>query len=329
MVSLLSRYSAILGYEKRGTSARFSYYGLPAGCDTVFFPGCTLPGTRPETTWKLFGHLQQHTPGLGVVLDCCTKPSHDLGRKAHADEMFGEMRQYLISRGVTTVLVACPNCYKMFRQYGAGLQVRTVYEVIDRQGLPDESRAAGELTIHDPCPLRQEPAVQDAVRRLLSRMGVTVAEMKHRRKRTLCCGEGGSVGFVQPDLARHWRQLRREEAAGRKIVTYCAGCAGLLRGIGPVVHIADLIFNPAPSMNGGPKVSKAPVTYLNRLRLKRRFKTALAPAVERVRPAGGPKRPPSGEPLFTAADGLNTLRNKIVAVAAALLAGVAIYFTYI
>ena len=32
-------HAGIVGYEKRGTSKKFSYYTLPKGCDTIFFPG--------------------------------------------------------------------------------------------------------------------------------------------------------------------------------------------------------------------------------------------------------------------------------------------------
>ncbi|MBI5062305.1 MAG: (Fe-S)-binding protein, partial [Desulfatitalea sp.] len=237
----LSRYGAILGYEKRGTSRLFSYYALPAGCDTIFFPGCSLPGTRPETTWQLFQHLQSTTANLGIVLDCCTKPSHDLGRQDHFEAMFGEMRAYLATNGIRKVLVACPNCHRMFRQYGDGLAVQTVYEHLAGHDLPENARALGESTaawtVHDPCPLRLESGPQDAVRKLLGQMGITVSEMAHSRQHTLCCGEGGSVGFVQSDLAKGWGQQRKEEANGRKIVTYCAGCTGFLSRVTPTVHI--------------------------------------------------------------------------------------------
>ena len=93
-------YRAILGYERRGTSALFSWYGLPRGCNTVFFPGCNLPGTRPEVTRRMFRHLQKIIPTIGIVLDCCTKPSHDLGLEAYFESMFGEMTAYLSGRGV-------------------------------------------------------------------------------------------------------------------------------------------------------------------------------------------------------------------------------------
>ncbi len=84
----LPEHAAILGYEKRGTSKRYSWYGLPEGCDAVFFPGCTLAGTRPGRTLELYERLRKQIPSLGVVLDCCTLPSHDLGRFDYFNAMF-------------------------------------------------------------------------------------------------------------------------------------------------------------------------------------------------------------------------------------------------
>lgn len=279
----LSCHNTILGYEQRGSSPLFSYYALPSGCDTVLFPGCTLPGTRPGTTWELFRHLQTTIPELGIVLDCCTKPSHDLGRQAHFEYMFNEMRRYLIDNGVRNVLAACPNCYRTFRQYGRGLEVKTIYEILDTCDLPSTASASSGVVVHDPCPLRDETRIQDSVRSLLTRMGMDIEEMKHRRQRTLCCGEGGSAGFVRPDLASRWGRMRRDEADGRRIVTYCAGCAGFLARQTPTVHIADLLFSGGRAFNGRLRIWKSPFTYLNRLILKHRFSRLLEPAVTRVR----------------------------------------------
>src|SRR6266540_390441 len=126
--TFLRGHSVLLNYEKRGTSRRYTWYGLPAGCDTVFFPGCALPGTRPDSVHHLFQLLQKSFPSLGMVLDCCSKPSHDLGREEHFHTMFGEMTQYLLQQGVKQVLVACPNCYQIFTEHGKGLKITTAYE---------------------------------------------------------------------------------------------------------------------------------------------------------------------------------------------------------
>ncbi len=276
-------YSTILGYERRGTSRRYTYYAIPAGCDTIFFPGCTLLGTRPDKTSELYDHMKKDIPALGIVLDCCTKPSHDLGRQDYFNAMFDEMKGFLIRNGVSRVLVACPDCYDVFRKYGEELSVRTVYEFMVENGLPNKEEVNGTVTIHDPCVIRWEEAIHSAVRDLCTRKGLTIEEMPHHGKTTMCCGEGGAVGCVSPHLANKWGALIKKEANGRRIVTYCAGCANLLDAITPTSHVLDVLFEPETTLSGKAKVSKSPVTYLNRLRLKKRLKNTVNASVTRER----------------------------------------------
>lgn len=276
-------HSAILGYERRGTSSRYTWYGLPQDCDTVFFPGCTLPGTRPDKVKMLFEHLKKSQPTLGIVLDCCTKPSHDLGRNQVFHTMFGEMKTFLLEHGVKTVLVACPNCHKIFREYGDGLSVKTVYELLANNGLSETGKMSGTVTIHDPCAVRFENSIHASVRKLVTEKGLAIEEMPHHGRKTLCCGEGGSVGFLSPDLAKNWGSLRKAEANGRRIVTYCAGCANTLNAITPASHILDLLYEPEATVNGSVKVSHAPFTYWNRIRLKNQLKKKVNATVTRER----------------------------------------------
>ena len=277
-------YRKILGYERRGTSALFSWYGLPHGCDTVFFPGCNLPGTRPEVTRRMFRHLQKIIPNLGIVLDCCTKPSQDLGRKVYFESMFGEMTAYLSGRGVKTVLVACPSCYQIFQLHDQGLRVRTVYEVIHESGSIQGVRPGErEIVVHDPCALRNETNVHQAIRSLLTGMGVKVGEMEHHGRRTVCCGEGGMVAYVKPEFADSWSEVRARECGGHQMVTYCGGCVTYLKKAVPISHIADLLYRPETALAGNLKVARAPITYLNRLFFKWRMKKELKTAASRVR----------------------------------------------
>jgi len=276
-------HSAILNYERRGTSRRYTWYGLPEGCDTIFFPGCTLPGTRPERVTALYEKIGKILPSLGLVLDCCSKPSHDLGREQAFHAMFGEMRTYLLGHGVRNVLVACPNCYRIFKQYGEGLSVRTVYELLAENGRSVTGKLSGTVAIHDPCAVRFEEGIHASVRALVAGHGLTVEEMPHHGRKTLCCGEGGSVGFLSPDLAKNWGALRKAEANGRRIVTYCAGCTNALNATTPASHILDLLYEPEATMAGSVKVARAPFTYWNRIRLKQELKKEVRAAVTRER----------------------------------------------
>jgi hypothetical protein len=116
-------------------------------------------------------------------------------------------------------------------------------------------------------------------------MGHSLVEMKHHGKHTMCCGEGGMVGAVSPDFAKTWASFRGREADDRKLVTYCAGCTGYLNRQIPTMHIADLMFRPEAALNGNLKIARAPITYVNRLRLKWRMKMEIQPEIQRTRPA--------------------------------------------
>jgi hypothetical protein len=127
-------HAPLLTYERLGTSRRFSLYRLPQGCTTIFFPGCSLSGTRPDVVNRIFAELQRTDPAMGIVFDCCMKPSSSLGREQYATDMFAEMNDWLTGQGVTEVMVACPNCQTMFTSLGRGLKVRTVWEFLADSG---------------------------------------------------------------------------------------------------------------------------------------------------------------------------------------------------
>jgi uncharacterized membrane protein YdjX (TVP38/TMEM64 family) len=67
------------------------------------------------------------------------------------------------------------------------------------------------------------------------------------------------------------------------MLTYCAGCVSRLRNTAPTSHILDLVFAPEATAGGRERVSRAPFTYLNRLRLKTWFKSRVSVATSRER----------------------------------------------
>ncbi len=264
-----ARYRRLLGFEKRGTSRRYTWHALPEGCTTVFFPGCALPGSRPKRTLQIYDYLQARDPAMGIVLDCCSKPSHDLGRQHHFEAAFSRLHDSLLSAGVHDVIVACPNCHKVFSRYGRGLNVTTVYERMAADGFEAAGRFNLEVTVHDPCAGRDISALHDAARTLIRSHGLKVYEMRHAKENTICCGEGGAVGCVSRDLSGQWGRRRKEEAGGRPILTYCAGCQAMLGRSTPTHHLIDLLFEPERTISGRIRVPRAPFIYLNRLRLKK------------------------------------------------------------
>ena len=276
----LSPYASLLAYEAKGVSRRYTWAHLPEGCDTVFFPGCGLSGTRPEKTHGLWEYLGRSMPGTGLVLDCCTKPSHDLGRQGVFESAFGELHQWLLDRGIRRVLVACPNCHKVFSQYGTGLETVSVYEVMAEDEALKPSSCGGPLMIHDPCAVRFETGVHRAVKALSLRSGAQVVDSARGGRLTVCCGEGGTVGAVCPEYSDLWKAHIHNRCGETPLLTYCSGCASRLGRGRETRHVLDLYFNGEGEITKG---APAPLTYLNRLRLKKRVQKRDEPAVTRAR----------------------------------------------
>ncbi len=282
-VGELPEHNGLRRYEQVGTSQRYSWYGLPEGCDTVFFPGCSLTGSRPETTLKSYELLQSMIPSVGIVLDCCTKPSHDLGDEDYFQAMFGEMTAFLREHGVKQVLTACPNCYEVFKDYGEGLTTRSVYEVLNGRQCPGGVKLVGSVIVHDPCVARFDTTSQQAVRDMLETLGLKVEETEYSREKTLCCGKGGGAGYVAPDKTRIWATKLLGGVHNRPLVSYCASCTKVFAKETPTHHLLDLLFAPEGALAGKARETRAPMTYLNRLKVKKQLRRTLSTAVTRER----------------------------------------------
>ncbi|WP_141721130.1 VTT domain-containing protein [Desulfoplanes formicivorans] len=267
---VFAEHKQIMAYEQRGLSKRFSLYTIPKNCTQVFWPGCALAGTRAKRTLQVYAWLKTRVPNLGIVLDCCAKPSHDLGRKAFFQSNFSSQEQFLEQHGVQGVITACPNCYRIFATYAQKLAVRSAYDLM-AETWPDDRVLTGQVTIHDPCGTRCNQDIHASVRQLVRKTGLEIHEMPHSGEKTICCGQGGTVYPVAPPLALNWQSRRKAEAGNRKVITYCAGCCEFLGKSMNTSHVLDLLFEPQQTMNNRVKSTVSPFTYLARLWLKSRL----------------------------------------------------------
>lgn len=263
-------YRRLLSHERIGRSRAFVSYALPDGCDTVFFPGCNLPGSRPEQTHWLFLQLQKHFNCLGIVLDCCLKPSHDLGRQEWFRNNFFTIVQRLLDNGISRVLTGCPSCHWIFREYGGPLQVTSAYEVL-ADDVKESDSSASVYRLHDACTARYEDGMQQAVRKLAIAKGLELQETKHSGNGAICCGQGGGVFCVAPELADGWTQTKEKESAEVPVLTYCGGCHEFLRRRLQTTHILDVLHNPQRALAGEQSITSGPRAYFSRLRFKRRI----------------------------------------------------------
>jgi len=271
-------------FEKSGTSKQLTWAGLPFGCNKVFFPGCTLSGSRPAAVRKVFEILQQQTPGIGIVLDCCSKPSHDLGRDNTFRSLFSELRSWLLDAGVEEVLTGCPGCQQLFEQYGAGLKVRSIYEaLLESRNLIPRYDLPTPVKLHDPCTARFATATRQAVRELAKLMGIEVQEMPHHGATTLCCGKGGAAHHYAPSIAGTWLERLKGEVGFKTVTTYCASCQDRFHKTFKTSHLLDFLIHPEQAAKGDIKPPIPTLFHINRLRLKHYFRRHLETSRQRER----------------------------------------------
>lgn len=209
----------------------------------VFFPGCSLSGYSTELVLKAYSYLRDYLPIAGIILKCCGAPSLFIGQGEGLEANQKEIAAMVGALGGNRILTACPDCNHIFKKRNPDLRPITLYEVIDKEGLPLPTGGEGVFSLHDSCKSRWEKGIQESSRSLITKMGYAIEEMAHSREDTLCCGNGGMVPYFSPEF---FAQLvaRRTSETPHTILTYCGGCRETLASGGKAtLHLLDLIFN--------------------------------------------------------------------------------------
>jgi hypothetical protein len=107
-----------------------------------------------------------------------------------------------------------------------------------------------------------------AVRRLVLATGAEIVEPELTGSDTRCCGLGGLVRSVDPDLSAEIAAIRSSET-DRTWLTYCAACRqALSAGASGAVHVAEFLLDRdwrRAARRGRPA---RPARYLRRLQLR-------------------------------------------------------------
>ena len=93
---------------------------------------------------------------------------------------------------------------------------------------PIRRRAGKSVVIHDPCAIRHEIPVHDAVRTLVRNQGFSGGVMPHHGTEDPLLRRRRGRWLAAPELAGQWGQKRRAETEDRELVTYCVGCSNFL-----------------------------------------------------------------------------------------------------
>lgn len=163
---------------------------------------------------------------------CCGFPLVGSGQSADLPAIIRHNVEAVKARGARKVVFTCPSCYQIWREsYPPEFELEHASEMVIRLVL-ENRLPLGELpmtvTYHDPCDLGRGGRVFDEPRQVMARIpGLKVVEMEHNREHCLCCGGGGNLEMIDPDLAAAMSKRKVEEAVAtgaQAIITNCQQC---------------------------------------------------------------------------------------------------------
>ena len=224
--------------------------------DAVFFPGCALLTYDPALLQRVMTLLRREEPDIALAVGCCGQPTKYLEPKLFARRCF-KLQHLLEQKGVKRMYTACPNCTHLLNELNCA-SVIPVWETLNRLVTADDLCDNGDKTfaLHDPCPVRQDIAQQDAVRALLRKANVDVAEFPKNRAQTVCCGNIAMLRATDPKKSALMRTGRlREIPSDLPVASYCAGCVDAFSSEGrKTAHLVELLFGKSKSRGWGNRI---------------------------------------------------------------------------
>lgn len=228
--------SIALEYEREEKERDLEKYENPPASEEVFYAGCSLTNLHPDI---LKTELLRDLPVVGGMKYCCGHYVHFLFGDDEARIKGAQLLQKFRNTGIKKIITFCPACDYMTRIIyprlidGFDIQVRSISEYLVEKYQKGEihfpNSINNRIAFHDPCTWRDlDDGIYEAPRKLLEIMGAEVVEMKHNRKRSICCG----VPLIakNPALSEKMvedRVAEAKESGAQVIAVGCTGCFAL------------------------------------------------------------------------------------------------------
>ncbi len=211
---------------------------LKRRAEVVYFVGCMAsfsPQVQdiPAALVQLMERAGVNFTILGEKEYCCGYPLLVAGMDEDAERLVRHNTRVIERTGASRVVFSCPSCYRTFREvYSIDAEpvhhTQFLLELVE-EGALSPGRLELSAVYHDPCDLGRHSGIYEEPRRLVRRF-CTLREMPRAREVAPCCGGGGDVETVSPELVNRIACSAAAEAEGaRLLLTACQQCKRVLR----------------------------------------------------------------------------------------------------
>ncbi len=241
---------------------------VPAGYSRssyMFFPGCQLGASDPQYVIESYRWMLEKKPDMALMLHCCGAPADWAGDEQIHSQVIEKIREQWIALGRPLAIFACPTCKQMFQRYLPEIKGGFLYDLLSELDFPVPARNREVISIFDPCSSRNEPKLQQSVRQLVNRAGLTHQPLPLEGNLAACCSWGGQVSIANPLYARGVVKARISQG-NDPYITYCINCRDIFAAYKkPAYHILDILFGLHDSGRPAPTYTERRV---NRVKLR-------------------------------------------------------------
>jgi heterodisulfide reductase subunit D len=199
------------------------------GCVAAYFP---MAHKIPQSFVKILERTGVDFTLLGGAEWCCGFPLIGGGFRKEAQELIRHNIEGVKAKGAHSVIFSCPSCYHTWHEdYHTDLKLFDSTQFIlnlIREGKIQFEEKKIRVTYHDPCDLGRASGIYEAPRAILRSVpGVEFIELANHGERCKCCGGGGLLEMVDPELsaALAREKIKEIQATGAELViTSCQQC---------------------------------------------------------------------------------------------------------
>lgn len=234
-----------------------------------YIASCVFTSKFPELSFRIQKYVEER---FGFPIVRCCVPKYKI--KEFEEKMpegwlrdsWSKLKDCGEYQEGDTIYSLCHNCNNIIEEMHPGVQVHSLWELIDQDEtfvFPDYSGL--KVTLQDCWRARHRKQEQDAVRSLLKKMNIEVEELAVNREDTMYCGHSlyreqpkrnptlapkfyveGAKGLFVPHTTEEQEQLMKQHASQYKtdvVVCYCHYCLeGLDMAKVDGRHIAHMLF---------------------------------------------------------------------------------------
>jgi heterodisulfide reductase subunit D len=209
--------------------------------DVVYFTGCVsayFPMVQkiPIALTNILESADVDFTLLGHEEWCCGFPILSAGLRDQINDVIEHNIGTVRQKGARKVVFACPSCYRMWKEYyPRDFEIFHVTQFLKDLISSGRLRLKGlELTVtyHDPCDLGRGSHEFEVPRDVIRAVpGIKLLEMEHNREDCLCCGGGGNLEMLDPDLSSEIAKDKIDEVVrtgAQTVVTSCQQCVRVM-----------------------------------------------------------------------------------------------------